>query len=417
MDFVEYSNVLGTFGIEFSPQQLEDVVQLCEEQNRPVPNSIEEFVDFYYYLQDSPFLKTKLEEIQGKRKQPVRPPEAPAVNKPVIAHDNKMPAEHKLGPNNRIPHELQDFYQRSPVLIQKLLEMDFPAKFIAEAVKRFSSLEACVEYIFQLMSQTEQAQDGNLGVAPAVKTTIFAKEVEQDCGICFTPYPVSELLTLSCDHRLCTDCFAGNCNSKISDAQVQEDQLCCPCLLDDGATICKRPIDVYILRANLPEALIEKYDRFITREFCESQHLCRCPQCNDWFVDVSLGESSAEVRIWKSITCQGCQHMFCGRCGQPPHRGQRDQDITCEQYAKWKEEQDHSEDRLQDYMRENRVFACPGCKHGIERNDGCKFMTCSKCKTKSCNLCGVKLLESQHYSHFTNGPFGEVCKGPADGAN
>ncbi len=392
-DFEHFSNVLCQMGIPFSPEQIEDITNLCQTENsRPIPKTVEDFIEFYLYLQEAPFLQARLNEVSETRKQ--REAEFSKKSHTFTAIS--------------IPHELKEFHQRSPALVQSLLEMSFPVKYMNEALMRFSTSEACVEYIFQRMAQPE---------GTPMKSTIFTSEIEQDCGICGTPYPVSELLTLSCDHRLCNDCFVGNCESKIKDGQVKEDQLYCPCILDGSiSTICKQPIDIYILRAHLPESLMERYDRFITREFCESQHLCRCPQCNDWYVDVTFGELPAEIEVWKSIACQACQHSFCGKCGQRPHRLQKDQDITCEQYAKWKEENDKSEDLMQGYMKENRVFNCPGCKHGIERLDGCKFMTCSKCHTNSCNLCGAKLIQTQHYSHFNNGPYGEVCKGPEDGA-
>ena len=43
---------------------------------------------------------------------------------------------------------------------------------------------------------------------------------------------------------------------------------------------------------------------------------------------------------------------------------------------------------------------CPHCRAPIEKNDGCNKITCWRCETNFCWLCGTKLPKQNPYSHF-----------------
>ena len=174
-----------------------------------------------------------------------------------------------------------------------------------------------------------------------------------------------------------------------------------------------------LLKDNLEPELFQKYDRFITKAFFETQDLTPCPKCNEWYVDIG-GEALLQEAVWKSILCYVCGHRFCGSCGQQPHKGQLDQDVTCAQYAAWiKDNQNGGDDSLNTYIQDQKLFPCPQCRMIGERAEGCKFLYC-RCRAAYCALCGVGLTQAQHYTHFQGmskctGPFGEHCRGVADG--
>lgn len=92
--------------------------------------------------------------------------------------------------------------------------------------------------------------------------------------------------------------------------------------------------------------------------------------------------------------------------------------MTCEEFAKHKAQSVH--DTAFNSLAEGSGWRpCPRCKNMSELiQGGCKFVYCV-CKARFCYLCGVELLQEQHYSHFQgpgcNGPFGNRCLGVKDG--
>jgi hypothetical protein len=306
-----------------------------------------------------------------------------------------------------IPESLQEFHQKNPQLVEELVRMSFPSELILEAVKRHSTTSAAVQYI--LLAEQSPTKQQPIFVVPEDREN----RIEKTCGICGETFVIEELLTLNCEHRLCTDCFQGYCNSKITEAQVQETTLACPCLLSGPEVkTCLTPFSLSELKGNLSEELMTKYEKFMIRQACDAMNFRRCPRCNDWYIDVPP-EALEDEEVWRSITCQACQHIFCARCGETPHKGQKEQDITCDQFATWKRENDAGEKELEKYKTEHKVQVCPACKQGAERYDGCKFMTC-RCKTNFCDLCGARLNQSKHFTHFYNAPFGDKCLGLDD---
>ena len=66
------------------------------------------------------------------------------------------------------------------------------------------------------------------------------------------------------------------------------------------------------------------------------------------------------------------------------------------------------------FEKEN-LCKCPECGMIVDRYEGCNFMTCasSSCAKKQvhfCYLCGDKLTNEDHLSHYKkDGPFGKTC--------
>ena len=244
------------------------------------------------------------------------------------------------------------------------------------------------------------------------------ESIEYSCGICLsTDVKLSDMLTLSCEpkgHMFCGECFGGYCGSKINDAEVGSGELVCP---EVG---CKTPVSIHELKAHVSQEQFEKYERFVLKKFAEenSSNIRTCPKC-EWFVECPQGPSNEGV--WKSVECEGCKHKFCGRCGMEPHKGQKDGNSTCEEFAKWKIENATVDVAFANYLATAALGQCPKCEvlaEGIVGN--CKFTYC-RCQQKFCFICGVGLDERNHYTHFQGGPgctgpFGNGCLGPTDPA-
>jgi hypothetical protein len=83
---------------------------------------------------------------------------------------------------------------------------------------------------------------------------------------------------------------------------------------------------------------------------------------------------------------------------------------------KWIEKVAQAEEQL----RKSGLQKCPHCRTWCVKISGCHFIYCSssQCRTKQyfCYLCGCKLTEAQHFSHFSGMPYGDSCLGPNDQA-
>ena len=246
-----------------------------------------------------------------------------------------------------------------------------------------------------------------------LKRTRELAEKRYTCDICMdNECAIEDMITLSCQpvgHRYCNDCFSGYCGSKISDALVSRNDLICP------AENCKTPISIDELKAHVSDEIFCKFERFMLKNMCQDNNWRTCPHCNEWFADIPQ-EDNDELQ-WKNVLCGllSCNKTFCGKCGQKPHKGQSDQDLTCEEYAKWIQENADIDVTMAEYLKTAAVQKCPKCKNVTELQSGsCKFTYC-RCKARFCFLCGITLTEKEHYSHFSGpgntGPFGKTCIG------
>ena len=290
--------------------------------------------------------------------------------------------------------------------------------------------EATRVLILQVVAEEEEAREEELR-NERLSLSLLEEEREERqkqldnqrylCCICLDDeVKLEDMITLSCEpvaHRLCKDCFGGYCESKIREAEVGQDQLVCP------TENCKTPISIFEIKSCISVEMFERYERFQMSAFGKESDDCRfCPKCNEWFAEVP--QTDEDEVIWRKVLCgsKACQHPFCGRCGQEPHRGQADIDLSCEDFAKWQQQNAKADEDFESFRAKAGIVQCPKCKMGGGLSGGCKFIYC-RCGTRYCFLCQVKLEEKHHYSHFQGktpdgkncqGAFGTLCKGPED---
>ncbi|KAH3668198.1 hypothetical protein OGAPHI_001952 [Ogataea philodendri] len=151
----------------------------------------------------------------------------------------------------------------------------------------------------------------------------------------------------------------------------------------------------------------------------DNDMLCVCPNCGMAF-------------------CYGCLHSWHGELNNcKNYLGQK---IPIEDIELWLENDPDSEVRnnlafkygrkaimlsvdehvsdslFEDLIEsgEAGIVRCPSCSLLIQRSDGCNKMTCSRCRTYFCNLCGEFLSKTDPYLHYndpSNGCFRRLFDG------
>ena len=196
------------------------------------------------------------------------------------------------------------------------------------------------------------------------------------CNICFSEYKIEEnCITLTCDHRFCSDCLCGHLKSKMTERKTKPKDLGCPS--------CFAAIDHNILKSVLKDdhrILEEIMMKTLSQSIlAEGEVFLKCPKgnCNNVLV---LDINNKEI---KEHTCEICGTEFCVRGCPQPHKGQ-----SCEQFLKWKEENDQGDQKFDLMAQQEKLRMCPKCKAWVQKIEGCNYILC-RCKHEFCYVCGA----------------------------
>eukprot|EP00054_Salpingoeca_dolichothecata_P011698 m.64893 g.64893 ORF g.64893 m.64893 type:complete len:537 (-) comp19587_c0_seq1:54-1664(-) len=215
---------------------------------------------------------------------------------------------------------------------------------------------------------------------------------EHTCEICYDDKLGSEFIRLdSCGHMFCSDCVKMQCEIHIKDGTIQE--LHCP---EPG---CTTEISVVILKALVSAELFDRWERLCFQQLLDAdEDIAYCPRC-----------STAATRVDELARCPKCMFAFCVDCQESYHPGTPCE--TAETKLDKLKKSPGNKSKLSERLRKieelqglktiSRVCkACPSCKAQIEKDGGCNKMTCFKCGTYFCWLCGKSI---SGYDHFQDG--------------
>ncbi|CAD7969727.1 unnamed protein product [Amoebophrya sp. A120] len=250
------------------------------------------------------------------------------------------------------------------------------------------------------------------------------------CPLCFEDFPETEMITLDCKHRFCSEDFLNFLTSKITDGQVADDELTCP-MPECREKQKKDPsnnlhaattIPVHLIETELRlkkqqrktiaegerlEELWEKFLQFRLKIFQpKTGKIVLCPKCEtQTIVNQNL----------ISVTCPECSHKFCPKCGEKPHP----KFAKCEDYKQYLLETSQGDQKLETLLEEENWCRCPVCSIPVERESGCNFMQCPSplCRNKTffCYVCGEKVDKDNHYAHYQKGPYEDFCVNRPEG--
>lgn len=216
---------------------------------------------------------------------------------------------------------------------------------------------------------THTHHTSNGGSSSAASTAGLTAKLEGsvECLICADDLDASECTALTCDHAFCNSCWADYLTMKITEGAVEK--LTCPGLN------CKNIVPDQVVATLVTGAVYDKYVRFITKSFVESNAKCTwCPAPN-------CGNAITAEMLQEGTTVQcSCGYAFCFSCHNEAHAP-----ATCEHVRIWAQKcRDDSE--TTHWLGAN-TKECPKCKVAVEKNGGCMHMTCRHCTHEWCWLC------------------------------
>jgi IBR domain, a half RING-finger domain len=180
-------------------------------------------------------------------------------------------------------------------------------------------------------------------------------EKKLSCGCCSLDKPVSEFVTLECEHRMCKECFKEYLKVLVSEGKVGEDVLCFE---------CSKTIDYNIIVHALDIEMREKYDKFMLRKLeatFKNEVYIACIG-----LDCEFGQFISVDR--EEYTCPECKTSFCAKCKKNLHPR-----LTCEQFKN----RERIDPGTRKAIESGLAYFCPWCDVYILKDGGCKYITCA----------------------------------------
>jgi len=214
--------------------------------------------------------------------------------------------------------------------------------------------------------------------------SVGAPETEKTfhCPFCLENVRQAERVTFAAcgneNHGVCRECMGHYIRGLVADGRVTKIE-CHNC----GASAA--PAEVLQLTDT---ATFRKFERF---QQMQQDHTVReCPSCSR-LCKPSLDEESNPIA---EMQCPDCGTEFCYYHSNA-HTG-----ISCGEYRK----RMAREERLVEQGALRDTKACPVCGVRTEKTGGCNHMTCQRCGSDWCWVCGKKLDDVTAHYYF-GGPF------------
>lgn len=227
---------------------------------------------------------------------------------------------------------------------------------LGNRLSRYSNLRCPCEKLIP-SENTKAIYGGEAKFKELLNKKNLENEPKHQCMICESTLPMNFFITFDCDHRYCHDCVQMSIDFLISEGKVG-DEISCP--------ECQSPLSYHIIMAVLDAETGQKYDRFLMRNFQGNpgEKFVMC--IGKPGVNCDFGQLVSDVR--EDYKCPQCQARFCPKCRLDVHPK-----LTCEQQRANKAFEGSP---FEEQLKAGLMKICPWCNSPIEKDAGCKYMTC-----------------------------------------
>ena len=225
------------------------------------------------------------------------------------------------------------------------------------------------------------------------ETEIKNEQDERECPLCTNDEHKQDFYKLKCGHEFCNNCLCDAIELTINENKGTGDSkhLRCP--------ECTKKINNYDIKQIVGDYYAKVSRRLAdiqTREYMEKQpgyRHCKTPDCEFFYLNNDTRR--------EKITCHQCGKRFCSNCCHP-----HSMRMTCEHAKKIRDAQSkisEKERKANEEWLKKHTKPCPQCKFPIERNGGCRHITCQKCKHEFCWVCLKKYRWNKNVPKGTSG--------------
>lgn len=193
-----------------------------------------------------------------------------------------------------------------------------------------------------------------------------------ECLVCFDD-DTENLVSLSCGHKFCKDCWEGYLKEKVEDILTTLTTTCpqkgCPLIVYES--FFNRFLNDPTLKGKFYKAIIKNFTANN-----DDIKLCPNPKCS---ISVKCFEHIGDIEC-------SCGYSFCFKCYKEGHRP-----CSCYMVSQW--EKNQKDESANDIWVKANTKLCPHCKQRIERSHGCNYMLCDKkaggCGKAFCYVCEI----------------------------
>eukprot|EP00026_Physarum_polycephalum_P007108 Phypoly_transcript_07162.p1 GENE.Phypoly_transcript_07162~~Phypoly_transcript_07162.p1 ORF type:complete len:506 (+),score=42.65 Phypoly_transcript_07162:109-1626(+) len=229
---------------------------------------------------------------------------------------------------------------------------------------------------------------------------------EHTCRICYTESPGKDFLHLACGDSYCRDCLTEFVGTFVKEGTIES--LICP------NTECRAPLLPTDVQNCTTDELYDRFERLTLQRGLEmmGDEMVKCPRCKETVItDTQVYGKDGDSEFCSFAMCASCVFPFCSRCFHPWQpkkpcptlRAKNKAEITTI-LARAPNSWTHDEAGLvNEYMTVMALAktskGCPKCGTRIQKSSGCNKMTCSRCHSYFCWLCGESIRGYDHFHH------------------
>ncbi|GAA6014563.1 hypothetical protein JCM11491_004542 [Sporobolomyces phaffii] len=268
-----------------------------------------------------------------------------------------------------------------------------------EIEERDDGLEKEMEWVKKklLAQRKEKKRKQNLEKAEQAEQVRIDKMNEkarkagraQECQCCFDEVALEYTAACEKGHLFCHECAIKNASHQIGDQKYT-----LPCMTDCDSSFSPRGFGAWL--PNKMKVALERLqaDKESEMAFEGVEGFEKCPFCS-----FAMYIENENERLFRCLNKEECGKVSCRKCRKEGHVP-----LSCEEADQ--ESRMGGVHAVEDAMAEAMIRSCPKCKLRYFKGEACNKITCSKCGTLSCYVCGVIVKDYNHFDQSAPGSAG-----------